>query len=339
MKMLRMILFTVGWLWLSHPAHAAWIELEGVDRETQYAVAMAALESHWKHTERGWCRVHLDTRSLDERIIEIEISWSDSRVGIQTRDATGHVLQGKPLGVIESIKTYGPKECWAFSPYHTVNSLSGWGGRELRKLSSDMKCCPHDMWLSIYRGQIPEWTHRKLMQPIEDCKLFRSSDEKRIRMQKGVMVLEFDVASDYSPVLFETNMNVVGLPVQGRFPLREIYEVGQDTHGVWYCKSTEKISWGQGLDQDPDSHLKVSVMEYDSDPPPEKMRLDYKSIGAIDSTKVTSYIPGRSGSWKYGKGKDDKSADEEAALRAASKRMLERGFSKEQPSGQKAGQP
>ena len=151
-------------------------------------------------------------------------------------------------------------------------------------------------------------------------------------------MFEFDEESDYSPVLFEIDMKETGIPKAGKRPTREAYEVARDSRGVWYCKTATDTTWDKGLDQEP--HIRIiPVVEYDSAPPPERMRLDYKTIGANSETKVSSYVPGHTGSWKYGMGTLGDASQEEKALRQASERMQERGFSKEKLGDQKAGQP
>ena len=259
----------------------------------------------------------------------VELSWSDARTGMQIRDATEYVLREKPRGEIEVVYTFGPKEYWYLHSYHAVNTLTGKGGTELQGVDQQLDCRPHSFWLSILQGRGPELSHLNFIRKREYCQLYRSEDGKRIRIQNGAMVFEFAVESDYCPVLFETNMNVQGVPQGGKKPIRETYEVAQDAHGVWYCKSMVRSRWKQGLDKDPLTRHVATIVEYDSDPPPERMRLDYKSIGARSDTMVTSFIPGRSGSWKYGKGAAGENSGEEDALRQSSQRLRERGFAKE----------
>ncbi len=339
MRSIQFVLVLMAFLLSGKLAQSEWIELEGAEREALYGVVLAAQEAHWKNSQRGWCRAHIDDRSITERILEIELSWSDSRVGVQVRDATEHVLHGKPVEEITEVNTYGSRECWFYSPHHAVNSMTGFGGKDLRKIRGQYDCRPRQMWLSILGGQAPEMSHLNLIRKQESCKLYRSENPPRIQIRTSTMVFEFAADQDYSPVLFECHMNHKGLPKNGKRPIRETYKVARDSHGVWYCKSVELTMWVEGLDQKPKTGILATIVEYDSDPPSERMRLDYKTIGANSETKVSSYVPGHTGSWKYGKGTPGDASQEEKALRQASERMQDRGFSKEKPGDQKAGQP
>lgn len=303
-------------------ASAEWVEITGSDRDAEYQVVTAALESHWKHAERGWCRVHVDTGVDLRGILEIETCWADSRVGVQIREAH----QGKPIGPVEVIHAYGPKESWTYYPAPSVNSMTGYGGIQIRQIDPQYETRPHRTWHSTTLSDKPGLTHLNMIKANPGSRLFRSTDRNHVRVQYGPHSIDFDVASNYSPVLFQRYMEVVGSPRPGRIPMKKEYGIARDRHGQWYCNSMTVTEWPQGMDEPSIASRIYTVLEYDSNPSPERMRLDYKSIGASPDTKVTSFVPGRSGSWEYGRGGGNQVDIEENQLRELSKKQRERGF-------------
>lgn len=301
-----------------------WIELGDVEKQAVLEVIDSALVKHSTNTDRGWCKARIDTHQpVDQRIVELELSWSDTRVGVQVRDATQFVLSQGPVGPVEVVSTFGSKEYWVYHPHPKVNTLTGYGGTKLRTLPTIYECRPHRMWLSFSRDGNPMLSHRSLITGKSSVMVLRESASQRIRIRKESMTLEFDDDCAYSPVLFELHMDNKDTPESGRIPIRQKYDVVQDKHGVWYCRTMQSSVWLQGQHK-PAQITRIEIMAFDSAPGPDQMKLDYKSIGARADTKVTSFIPGRAGSWTYGRAEHSDVA--ESALRELSKSLRDRGF-------------
>lgn len=311
----------------STAAHSEdWAEVTGTEKIGLHSLIESALEVHWSDTSKGWCRATVNLEALDGRILEVDYSWSGSDLGMVLRDATAHRKSNAPVSEPFQICVFGAKESWVFYPHPKVNSLEGDGGKRLRTPGPYMDCRPHSIWLTSFGGQHPQFAIHKLFSDRVRSKLYQSPDSRRIQYRSNGMVIEFDRLADFSPVLFENHMDVVGVK-RGYTPTREVYEVAQDSRDVWYCKHAETWTWRRGRSEAPDHRVVVDVLEYQSSPPKEVMRLGYNTIGANAETKVIARIPGRSGTWRYGKGESERDV-EERMLRAASDKQRVRGFGK-----------
>lgn len=318
-------------LLLPSPNQAEWIELDQGAAKDAHLVVMSALERHWLNARRGWCRSIANLGLEDEPYKEIELSWSGDIVGVQIRDASKNIASGAPLGPIESVSTFSLKEVWLYHPQG--RSMTGQSSSRASIFRTELDCRPQKMWLSPHQGHVVEWTHGYFLSRKGKYKISRDSDRSLLRVAMIDTVQEFDEAADYSPVLFEAWLNHEGTLPKGARPRREKYTVSRDTHGVWFCRSVEITEWPEGESETPWIHVPFTVLEYDSQPPPEKMRIDYNSIGADPGTRVTSLIPSRPGSWVYGRPRSN-DAQLEKVLREVGEQMRTRGFSKSPSAGE-----
>ena len=255
---------------------------------------------------------------------EVELCWDKTRTGLKVLGSAS--VAGSTAQPAEMLAVYGEKEQWIYDKMS--NRVLGYGNSHPKVLPRMYDCRQHVIWLTIMGSATPELTHLGLLRRMKAVQLqvFRSDDE-RLRFKTDEVLIEFDLRSGFSPVLFELHLDPrVRQDSKTSNPVREKYEVAKDKHGVWYCKSLTRSLWRKGIDSDPSIQQVMMVHEYDSHPPREKLRLDYQTLGAPAGTPISSFIQGRSGSSFYGLDHSGIAQAEGAALSELGRKMQTRGF-------------
>lgn len=299
-------------------------------------VIESALSTHWTKTEKGWCRAiaHGALRSNGSPgPVEIEFSWHKDRIGYVEHQAED--TSATPEGSVKDLELmvcFTPKECWFYNS--VAKSLRGQSTRKNSDLSPGREIRPQRVWLSLHNSRFKISDFVDVLTK-KGVKILQESDG-RVRLESPVWRLEFDLDYDYGPTLFEVGLkqSELGANEKNVRPARYQYELKKDIHGVTYCSDLIVSEWPIGAVGEPQVYHVMTVLEYDSDPQPAKMVLDYQSMPIPSNTRVTSTIPGKSGQWVYGKEHGGQSELEEADLRNLGDKLRTRGLS--QPEREQA---
>ena len=300
-----------------------WVVLPPGEGAQLVAIAESTLESLRSETERGWCRALVGTNT------ELELCWDKDRVGVRasTVNDANHELHELQRS-LDLIASYSNREQWVF--FEKSQTLFGYGGKQSQRLRPDYDCRQHSVWLTMMGSSIPEMTHLGQIRAMKTEGLEVSRfDESRIRISSGGSMIEFDLRLGFCPVLleFQMDMEKVWDPKLAR-PIREKYDVAQDAHGVWYCKAVTRTIWEKGGGGNPKPYRLMEIVEYDSNPPVEQFRLDYKTLGLPIGTPVRSNVPGKAGVWAYGRESEGRTQVDGEMCRKLGVKMQSRGFSR-----------
>ncbi len=295
------------------------------------ALAESALETQWNATGRGRCRAIVHNAFLTDGTkgpVELEFCWDKTRVGLMVYNYTIPLtVPPKVESTPEVIACFGPTEEW----WCRTNAgwMSGKSAGANSGLRYDYDLRPHTFWLSRLSSSFSHLhVLRTKMKP--NGVVVSRAEDGRVRIDSRLSRMEFDPRFGFGIVLKEVYLKQDQLLAKEKQmrPTRNRYELGSDAHGVWYCKSMEYSQWPVGGEGDPTVYPMVTVLEYDSNPPPEQMHLDYKSLPIPPGTTVQSSVRGKAGQWVYGKEKEGQAGLDGAKFRNLGNQMRTRGFSR-----------
>ena len=298
-----------------------WKSVEGDRVPVLIETAQASLATHWKETERGWCRAIVANGAATA-----DLCWDMQRSGLELHPIAGIPESTRPrMPVQDLIACYSPTEVWTYRIEQ--NEVSGTGIDHGVEILFHYDGRQHSIWLGASVGTLVD----RFNKMAEQSPLVEESSDGLLRFETDNEQMVFDVTKGFSPVLYEHQMKREKLKYPDRaYPLRQEYDLAQDSHGIWYCRRMVRTFLGSGgKDQDhPQVIVGAEILEYDSQPPPEKMRLEYKSLGIPDGTPVESLIPKKMGRWVYGKAAARPIDTDGPLYQSLGEKMRSRGFAK-----------
>jgi hypothetical protein len=305
-------------------AAAEWRAVSQEEAVKLRAVMESALTSHWERCRRGWCR---GTTIFFEDEQDFTCWWDGDRVGMEVT-AVRPVGDRDPLNspTQQHLSLYLPNEHWVYKPEQQL--CRGNGGVMAQRLPDEFDVRPQKFWLTIL-GSSPKFSHLNLLRFLTD----RGIDFQIVVDETGLVAFDaeggrlvLDPQRGFAPVLYESGLKRGD---DKSTPLREAYELAQDRHGEWYCRRRVHTRWRNGLDQAPTIFAPAEVVEYDSRPAPELLRLSFESLKLPVGTRVESSVRSRPGTWAVGREKEGLGAVTEERLRVLGKTMRTRGFAEE----------
>lgn len=299
-----------------------WLKAESAEAASLVDAANSALITHWESTHAGWCRAITENGKY-----AVELCWDRAgRTGLRAWSVDGSVdhdlWNSRPPRVVAC---YSRKEQWIYDSNNKI--LFGYDDYQSRNINAFYDCRQHTTWLG--GGEETVMDYFKEMKDNESLDV-QTSKTGRVRFITDDALLEFDVSKNFSPVLLQCQMDM------NRFKVRELalprqyqWNVVQDSNGVWYSNHTTSTWYGRGFENETNPIVTViEVVDYDSTPPPEKMRLDYKTIDIPSGAKVISKIPKKSGQWLYGSDGSAAKKHDQEIFRDVGQKMRLRGFAK-----------
>jgi hypothetical protein len=291
-------------------------------------LAESALETQWNACSRGWCKGithHSPQSDGSGGPMEIEVAWDKQNVCLLFyRCEIPISVPPKFHSTLDDVQLYTPHVVWSYS---RVADMFFGNKRTSSTFIPEWDIRPQEHWLKVSNSQT---NHREHLEMMKKRGIHGSrSDDGRVQIYARGFRMEFDTRFGFGLVLFEYAMETNELldAEKTTIPERYRYELASDAHGVWYCKDVMHWYWPAGGGGDPvDNHI-MTISAYDSAPPPEKMRFDYKSMPIPLDTRVISMIPGKSGQWVFGKEKGGGAEIEGARFRNLGNQMRTRGFS------------
>lgn len=262
---------------------------------------------------------------MDNGTAEAELCWDGEQFGFDVHrhefDEQDHLVRPET----RLCGCFTPGALWSYTD--NLNRLVGRAAHRFSGLWDDYDARPRRIWLSpLWPGQKSHCEMMLWMQP-HDMRVLKSAGG-RIRFQTVEWTLELDPARGFSPVMSEFQTRLDEMPERHRAlasPTMDACDVARDRHGVWYCRRVEESLWREGGGGDPSVKV-FEVLEYDSDPPAERMRLTYETLGVPSGTRVDSTIPERKGRWLYGREEEGSTAEESARFREIGEELRSRGF-------------
>lgn len=298
-------------------------------------LVQSSLETHWQATSRGWSRGTIYNTYQPESPkgssgpYQIQASWDEKEKSVCVLIYYPESPTEMPLkfpSMMDAFYLRTPAEDWKYSAASRM--LFGSKSPMQSRISSDWEIRPHEQWLSV------SMTPMSQLAVIERMKFLgihaSRHDDGRVQLYSRYLRTEYDPQFGFGIVLLENGLNPDDYTESDRKtarPKRYRYEPAQDAHGVWYCKNIWLTQWPEGEWGNAKERLYVSIEEYDSAPPREKMCLDYQSLPVPDDTQVFSRIPKKSGQWVFGKKEAGKAELYGARIRNLAEKMRKRGFS------------
>jgi hypothetical protein len=300
MESLRVVALIVGSWTAAASADNEWQPVSDGEVRALLKVAETALDSQWDRSRRGWCRAILESEG-DQR--PFSFWWDGDRIGLEFEQVVGDDVRDlkTPLAA-RRVVLYLPNEHWFYYPEH--QACRGLWGAHLMPMPQELDIRPHRIWLTMLDGQNPKLRHLDRLWDAridEDSLEVSRSNLGLVRFETSKLRLVFDPARGFSPVRaeFQTNLNEAPRP-ELMLPIVEEYNLAQDAHAKWYCNQMVRTCWPRGGKGDPWTIHSPMIVEYDSQPEPEQLRLSFDDLHLPPGTRVGSHVPSRLGNWVVG---------------------------------------
>jgi hypothetical protein len=211
-----------------------------------------------------------------------------------------------------------------------LRRCAGTSGRQGLRVPREFEVRPEKIWLSMFDGQRPELSHLSRLRAARSGPAgvqVKKDEAGLVCFDTSQMRLIFDSARGFCPVQaeFQTKPDQVAHP-EYMLPVREDYELAQDSHGQWYCRQMVRTAWPRGGKGDPVVTHFARILEYDSQPSPDRQRFSFDSLKLPIGTSVSSNIIGHAGAWVVGHEGEGSKAVSEREFRELGEKLKTRGF-------------